>query len=253
MPVFTSLRESKRRTRNRQRWLYGYSVDANAMTYLEGSGSLMEGEVPSDLLASGIDFDQADNMATGGTAPSYNSAPLITSMSLNGSMGNTLSFNFSYLMKIMESYSDANDDNISEPSTPPLDYGTTRYYCQGAGEPEQFSWSVNTNVVNSGCIVLNEAETGNVAKVKINSLNANLTQYYEGALPTSGEDVTFNSDALFLPPACTLLAASDFSVSESGTEYTTEHTDGWNFVTAECDGIPEIPTDWIEFPIIAST
>jgi len=251
MPVYTSLRQFKRKTRNRQKWLYGYSVDSNAMCYLEGSGALMDGEVPDDLLTLGVDFNQSDTIPTEGATATYNAYPIVTNMSMNSSMGNTINFSYTFLANILESFSYAYEDKITEPLSPPIDFGTTRYYCHGDGEPEQFTWSVSTSVVNSGC-VSGEASS-KVGEVRVTSLNASLTQFYEGDLPLNGDDPTFNTSALFLPPPCgALLQATDFSVSESGTEYTTDNTTGRNFVSAECDGIPEIPTYWIEYPVIDS-
>jgi len=277
MPVFTSLKESKRKTRNRQRFLYGYSVDSNAMLYLDGSGSLLDTEVPNDIVKAAIDFNQTDNYADGADLGIYNGAPLITNMSMNGSMGNMITFNFSFLIKIIETYSTTSvpADLIVEPDTHPIDYGTTRYYCQGANEPEQFSWNVSTSVINSGCIVTQDDGKGGeetVAKVKTNSFNASFTQYFTSAYPTENNTYTdaTNSDAevtvdyctseLFLPPYVgdgtggndekPLLGLWDFSVSEKGTEYNADHSDGWLFISAECDGIPEIPTDWVDFPVI---
>jgi hypothetical protein len=267
MPVFTSLKESKRKTRNRQRFLYGYSVDSNAMLYLDGSGSLLDTEVPNDIVKAAIDFNEADNYNATADSGVYNDAPLITNMSMNGSMGNMITFNFSFLVKIIETYSTTSvpADLITEPSAPPIDYGTTRYYCQGANEPEQFSWNVSTSVVNSGCI------DGAAAKVKVNSFNASFTQYFTSAYPTGSNtytdsdgvtsvEVDYCTSELFLPPytgvgtggddSQALLGLWDFSVSEKGTEYNADHSDGWLFISAECDGIPEIPTDWVDFPVI---
>jgi hypothetical protein len=268
MPVFTSLKESKRKTRNRQRFLYGYSTDSNAMLYLDGSGSLLDTEVPNDIVKAAIDFNQADNYSTTADSGIYNGAPLITNMSMNGSMGNMITFNFSFLVKIIEAYitTSVPSDLIVEPITPPIDYGTTRYFCQGDGEPEQFSWNISTSVVNSGCV-----DSGtSTAKVKVNSFNAAFTQYFTSAFPigntytaedgVTSVDVDYCTSELFLPPyvgdgtggddSKPLLALWDFSVSEKGTEYNTDHSDGWKFIAAECDGIPEIPTDWVDFPVI---
>ena len=247
MPVYTSLRQYKKKTRNRQKWLYGYSVDSNAMCYLEGSGAFLDGELPVDLLKLGVDFNQSDTISLLGDTATYNAYPIITSMSANASMGNTINFSYSIFGKILESFAYGFEDKITEPSEPPIDFGTTRYYCPGDGEPEQFTWNVSTSVVNSGCV---SGEAGSkVGAVRVSSLNASLTQFYEG----SSGDATINSSALFLPPPCgTLLQAADFTVSETGTEYTTDNTSGRDFVSAECDGIPEIPTYWIEYPVIES-
>lgn len=283
MPVYTSLRQFKRKTRNRQKWLYGYSVDSNAMSYLEGSGSMMDGEDPNDLLTLGVDFRESDTIPTEGATAAYNAYPIITNMSMNASMGNTINFSYSYLCSIMDSFSYAAEDKIIEPSegSGPVNFGTTRYYCQAKGEPEQFTWNVSTSVVNSGCIAPTqvEGESGNRAKVRVTSFNASLTQYFEGDLPDTSESsestvntytaedgstarAQFCTGAIFLPALTgvgtggddgkPLLAVWDFSVSETGTEYTTDNTAGRNFVTAECDGIPEIPTYWIEYPVIES-
>lgn len=276
MPVFSTLKTSKRKTRNRQRYLYGYTTDSNAMSYLEGSGSLETSETPADVLISAIDFstnsgtsEDADIATT--TGASYNSAPLVTNISMNGSMGNTLNFDFSVLVEILEEYSVTPTTTVTEPGAGTIyDYGTTRYYCQGDNEPVEFNWNVSTNVTNSGCVD-SVAET---CKVKVDSFNASFTQYFEDAFPTgdntysdatdSGATVTVDycTNALFLPPnvgvgtggddSNALIGLWDFSVSESGTEYTPDNSTGRKFITAECDGIPEIPTDWLDFPAVAS-
>lgn len=272
MPVFTSLKESKRKTRNRQKYLYGYSSDENAMIYLDASGVLMGTEVPNDIVKAAIDFNQSSNYATDAELGSYNDAPLITNLSMNGSMGNQISFNISFLVKIMEDYATGAipEGLIVEPTLGGINYGATRYYCQGANEPEQFSWTVSTNLVNSGCI---SGEDGSkTAKVKVNSFTSSLTQYFTSAYPTenntytgeTGDTVTvdFCTSALFIPALVgvgtggsdskPLVALWDYEVSEKGTEYNQDHSDGWLFITAECEGVPEIPGDWIEFPVVES-
>lgn len=270
MPVFSDLRTTKRKARNRQRYIYGYTTEATAANHLEGSGVMETGDVNTDLTVSEIDFDGSPKTTS---SASYTGAPLLTNLSLNGAMGSTLNFDFSVLIEVLEDFDNGTPTTtIIEPAdmaTYETDYGTTRYYCQGDNEPVEFNWNVSLSYTNSGCIYEDVSKT---AKVRIDSLNATITQYFEDAFPTgdntyidatdSGATVTVDycTNSLFLPPEVgvgtggddsnPLLGLWDFDVSEKGTEYTPDNATGRKFITLNCDGIPEYPGDWLDFPVI---